>query len=107
MKILYVLKRYPRLSETFVVREILGVEALGVAVVVDALLPPEDEPRHPEVDGVRAAVRYLPRRPAWWGDRLAVARGGESCGRLAGEARRSTQAAASRAAPDGTRHRAR
>ena len=33
MKILYVLKRYPRLSETFVVREILGVEALGVAVV--------------------------------------------------------------------------
>ena len=76
MKILYVLKRYPRLSETFVVREILGVEALGVAVVVDALLPPEDEPRHPEVDGVRAAVRYLPRRPAWWGDRLAVALAG-------------------------------
>ncbi|GAA2738761.1 glycosyltransferase [Pedococcus aerophilus] len=63
MKVLYVLKRYPRLSETFVVREILGVEARGVTVLVDALLPPEDEPRHPEVDRVRALVRYLPRRP--------------------------------------------
>lgn len=67
MKVLYVLKRYPRLSETFVVRELLGVEELGVEVLVDSLMDPEDGPRHAEVDRVRASVRYLPRRPGWAG----------------------------------------
>ena len=61
--VLYVLKRYPRLSETFVVRELATLEALGEHVLVDALLPPEDGPRHPEADRVAAVVRYLPRGP--------------------------------------------
>lgn len=61
--VLYVLKRYPRLSETFVVRELAALEALGEQLLIDALLPPEDGPRHPEVDGVAASVRYLPRHP--------------------------------------------
>lgn len=63
MRVLYVLKRYPRLSETFIVREILELEARGVELGIDALLPAEDGPRHPAVDAVRARVRYLPRRP--------------------------------------------
>lgn len=62
MKVLYVLKRYPRLSETFIVREILGIEAAGIEVGIDALMPPEDEPRHRELAAVRAVPRYLPRR---------------------------------------------
>lgn len=62
-KVLYVLKRFPRLSETFVLRELLGLEAAGVAVVVDALLPPEPGPCHPELAALRAPVRYLPRHP--------------------------------------------
>ena len=33
--VLYVLKRFPRLSETFVLRELLGLEAAGVRVLVD------------------------------------------------------------------------
>lgn len=61
--VLYVLKRFPRLSETFILREVLGLEATGVQVLVDALLPPEDGPTHPELAGVRAQVRYLPRHP--------------------------------------------
>lgn len=61
--VLYVLKRFPRLSETFVLREVLGLEAAGVRVLVDALLPPEDAPRHPELDAVRADVRYVARHP--------------------------------------------
>lgn len=65
MKVLYVLKRYPRLSETFVVRELVEVERLGTEVLIDSLLPVEDGPRHPEVDLVHAPVRYLPRRPGW------------------------------------------
>ena len=63
MNVLYVLKRYPRLSETFIVREIVELEHRGVVVGIDALLPPEAGPRHPMVNHVRARVRYLPRRP--------------------------------------------
>lgn len=62
--ILYVLKRYPRLSETFIIRELLGLEAAGERILVDGLLEPEDQPHHPELAAVRAEVRYLPRRPA-------------------------------------------
>lgn len=63
LRVLYVLKRYPRLSETFVVRELLGLEAAGVTLGIDALLPPEDGPRHADIEAVRADVRYLPRKP--------------------------------------------
>ena len=61
--VLYVLKRYPRLSETFIVREILGVEAAGRRVLIDSLLAPETGPRHPDVSQVRAEVRVVPSRP--------------------------------------------
>jgi glycosyltransferase involved in cell wall biosynthesis len=71
VNVLYVLKRYPRLSETFVVREIVGVEAQGATVAIDVLLTPEDEPRHPEVDLVRAEVRHLPRQR--WSREVAIA----------------------------------
>ncbi|MGG5258220.1 glycosyltransferase family 4 protein [Phycicoccus avicenniae] len=73
MKVLYVLKRYPRLSETFVVRELVEVEQLGTEVLVDSLMPPEDGPRHAEVDRVRARVRYLPRRTGWLGPAVRAA----------------------------------
>ncbi len=63
LRVLYVLKRFPRLSETFVLREVLGLEAAGVSVLVDTLLPPEDGPTHPELDAVRADVRYVARHP--------------------------------------------
>ncbi|MGD9792077.1 MAG: glycosyltransferase [Acidimicrobiia bacterium] len=62
-RVLYVLKRYPRLSETFVVREIIAIERTGLHVAIDALLPAEDGPRHRDVAEVRATVRYVPRQP--------------------------------------------
>ena len=65
LRVLYVVKRYPRLSETFIVRELLGLEVAGVHVGIDALLEPEDGPRHADVDAVRAQVRHLPRKPRW------------------------------------------
>ncbi|MBI4934392.1 MAG: glycosyltransferase family 4 protein [Actinobacteria bacterium] len=65
LRVLYVLKRYPRLSETFVVRELLGLEAAGVSVGVDALLTPEPGAHHADVDRVAASVRYLPRKAEW------------------------------------------
>jgi colanic acid/amylovoran biosynthesis glycosyltransferase len=61
--VLYVLKRFPRLSETFVLRELLALEARGERVLIDSLLPPEQGPRHPELAQLRAPVRQLPRHP--------------------------------------------
>jgi glycosyltransferase involved in cell wall biosynthesis len=62
-RVLYVLKRYPQLSQTFVLRELLEVERAGVEVGIEALGPQASGPEHPEVGDVRATVRYLPRRP--------------------------------------------
>ena len=62
LRVLYVLKRFPQTSQTFIVREIIGLERAGVDVGVDALSPEPGSPRHPEFDLVRAAVRYVPRR---------------------------------------------
>ncbi|HYT81699.1 MAG TPA: hypothetical protein VEQ37_21085, partial [Actinomycetota bacterium] len=61
--VLYVLKRFPRLSETFVLREILSLERLGERILIDSLLAAEGGPRHPDLDRLQAEVRYLPRHP--------------------------------------------
>lgn len=61
--VLYVLKRFPRLSETFVLREMLSLEALGQRILVDSLLAAEEGPRHPDLERLQAEVRYLPRHP--------------------------------------------
>lgn len=116
--VLYVLKRFPRLSETFILRELLALETAGETLLVDALLPPEDEPRHPELAGLRARVRWLPRHPhladrAVAGAHLRVAaRAPATWLRLAGNARRAgtwrrfVQAGlvADRVRRDGVRH---
>ena len=72
LRVLYVLKRYPRLSETFIVRELLGLESQGVHVGIDALLEPEAGAQHPDVAAVRALVRHLPRKPRWDGALVAA-----------------------------------
>lgn len=56
----YLLKKFPRLSETFVLGEILGQERLGAELHVFARRPPDDEPRHPELARLRATVEVLP-----------------------------------------------
>jgi colanic acid/amylovoran biosynthesis glycosyltransferase len=61
--VLYVLKRFPRLSETFVLREILELESCGERILVDALMRPEDGPRHGQLADLRAPIRYLRRHP--------------------------------------------
>ena len=54
--IAYVLKRYPRLTETFILNEIRAMERLGVRLHIFSLLPPEPPPHHPMVAEVRAPV---------------------------------------------------
>ncbi|HEX2729066.1 MAG TPA: glycosyltransferase family 4 protein [Rubrobacteraceae bacterium] len=60
MKVGYVLKRYPRYSETFVVNEILAHEAAGMEVEIFSLLHPEDGHFQDDISRVRAPVTYLP-----------------------------------------------
>lgn len=59
-KIAIVLKGYPRLSETFIAQELLGLERAGHDLVLVALRRPTDRKRHPVHDEIRAAVHYLP-----------------------------------------------
>lgn len=56
----YILKQYPRLSETFILNEILGVEATGATVSVFSLRPPTEGRFHPDLAAVKADVHYLP-----------------------------------------------
>lgn len=60
MKVGYVLKSYPRLSQTFIVNELLAHERAGLPIEIFSLRPARDEPRHACVAQVRAAVTYLP-----------------------------------------------
>lgn len=60
-RIAYLLKKFPRLSETFVLNEILSLERLGVDVQVVARRPVDDEPRHPQFAQLGAPIEQLPR----------------------------------------------
>ncbi|GAA1187732.1 glycosyltransferase family 4 protein [Nesterenkonia xinjiangensis] len=57
----YVLKMYPRFSETFVVSEILAREAQGEQIVIFSLRPTTDSRFHPELARVQAPVIHVPR----------------------------------------------
>jgi colanic acid/amylovoran biosynthesis glycosyltransferase len=56
----YVVKRYPRLSETFIVTEMLAHEAAGLQLDIFALRTPVDGRFHEALARVRAHVTYLP-----------------------------------------------
>lgn len=52
-------KTFPKLSETFVLEEILGLERRGIDLTVYALQAPTDRLQHDSVARVRAPVRYV------------------------------------------------
>ncbi len=57
----YVVKIYPRFSETFIVTEILAREAAGENLEIYSLRPPVDPRFHPELARVQAPVTYVTR----------------------------------------------
>jgi glycosyltransferase involved in cell wall biosynthesis len=59
-KVGYVVKRYPRFSETFIVNEILAHEAAGTAVEIFALRPVDETHFQDRLAQVRAGVTRLP-----------------------------------------------
>ncbi len=58
----YVLKRYPRFSETFVVNEILAHEAAGLDIEIFALRPVQESHFQDAIARVRAPVTRIPDR---------------------------------------------
>lgn len=59
MKIAYILKKFPRHSETFILNELLALEAHGHEVEVFSLREPDDEPRHEALARLRAPVTVV------------------------------------------------
>jgi glycosyltransferase involved in cell wall biosynthesis len=59
-KLVVLLKGYPRLSETFIAQELLGLERAGFELVLVSMRHPTDKKRHPIHDEIQAPVLYLP-----------------------------------------------
>jgi glycosyltransferase involved in cell wall biosynthesis len=75
LRVAFILKGYPRLSETFIAQEIAALERRGLEILIVSLRRPTDARRHALHDEIRAALLYLPeyllREPlrvlrAWW-----------------------------------------
>lgn len=74
-KVAIFLKGYPRLSETFIAQEILGLQKAGLDLELVSLRHPTDTKRHPVHHEITAPVKYLPEYvhdepmrclKAWW-----------------------------------------
>ena len=74
-RIAVILKGYPRLSETFIAQELLGLERAGYQLNLISMRHPTDVKRHPVHDEISAPVNYLPEYlrdepirvlKAWW-----------------------------------------
>jgi glycosyltransferase involved in cell wall biosynthesis len=59
-RVAFVLKGYPRLSETFIAQEIAALEDRGLEIAIVSLRRPTDRAAHPVHRQIRAPVLYLP-----------------------------------------------
>src|SRR5437773_10443486 len=59
MHVGYIARRYPRYSETFIVREILAHEAAGLEIDIFSLRPTNDGHFQDVISRVRAPVHFL------------------------------------------------
>lgn len=73
MKVAYILKMYPRFSETFIVNEILELERQGVDVRIYSLRKPDDGRFHARLSSVKASVVYVSQYPQMEPDRIQQA----------------------------------
>ncbi len=59
-RIAYILKNFPKLSETFIASEIYRLETLGVNLKLFVIKPPTENLRHATIEKIRAERFYLP-----------------------------------------------
>jgi glycosyltransferase involved in cell wall biosynthesis len=60
----YLVKAFPRVSETFILNEILELERQGLDLRIYSMIDPPDRLRHRLFDKVRSPITYLP-NPLW------------------------------------------
>jgi glycosyltransferase involved in cell wall biosynthesis len=65
-RVAYVVKMFPRFSETFILNELLELERRGFEITVYGLKRPVAGPVHPRLAALRARVVVLPERPIHW-----------------------------------------
>jgi glycosyltransferase involved in cell wall biosynthesis len=68
----YILRSYPRLSQTFILNEILALEGIGVELLVFAMTTSSEQIRQRGVDLVRSPLHYLDKSASK--SRAAIAR---------------------------------
>ena len=68
--VIYLVRSWPRLSQTFVLEEVLALERRGAQLAVFALAASGEQVVHPRVASVRARVTVLTRRDQSWPARL-------------------------------------
>ena len=61
LRVAYILKMFPRLSETFILNELLELETQGVELSVFSLMHPDDGRFHGQLGQLRLTTRYFPR----------------------------------------------
>ena len=72
LKVGYILKMFPRLSETFILNEILELERQGVEVEVFSLMPPGDGRFHGSLSELKLTIEYVLReKPESYWDKLS------------------------------------
>jgi glycosyltransferase involved in cell wall biosynthesis len=62
----YLLKTFPKLSETFILNEMLELERQGVNLHIFSLRSPQDTCHHPAVSQLKAPVTYIPSLLPQW-----------------------------------------
>src|SRR2546425_220783 len=58
----YIVKMFPRVSETFILNEILELERQGLPLRLFSLKRPTESVVHAQAKSVRAPIAYLPER---------------------------------------------
>ena len=81
-RVAFVLKGYPRLSETFIAQEIHALEQRGLDILIVSLRHPTDRAVHPVHEQVKASRLYLPEY--LYQEPLRVWRGWQRARRLPG-----------------------
>ncbi len=61
----YIVGGWPRLSETFILNEVIALERLGVRLRIFSIRDSRADPVHPRVAHVHASVTYLSLRQHW------------------------------------------
>ncbi len=59
-RVAFILKGYPRLSETFIAQEMLALEQRGLGILIVSLRHPTDRKAHPITAAIQAKRLYLP-----------------------------------------------